>query len=263
VLAGGLAVLLRAFVEAAGGPFGPGDLLESYAGAGLQMGFLAGPFVVAGVLVAVPRRAVLYGAAVLAVLAVAPAVRPAPGDGRVLIGTGVWRETRPLTIDVSHPLAQGENADRINAALLAPIRTLIEETGDATRVTGTYTVVRNDAQVISVRYLTTWEGPHPGERAQAVTVDTATGRQLTALDIFTPAALSRAGRERLAAELRPLLPPGASANPAIVRVDGDFVEVNPGNGAVEFTFGRGYLCDACPAVTVRVPRERLPGLLRL
>ncbi|NUP77858.1 MAG: hypothetical protein HOV96_09975, partial [Nonomuraea sp.] len=94
------------------------------------------------------------------------------------------------------------------------------------------------------------------------TYDLRAGRALGVRDVFTPAALSRAGRLRLAAALRPLLPPGAVANPALGRADGDFAEVGLAPGAVEFTFGRGLLCPACPAVTVRVPEERLTGLLR-
>ncbi|NUR85330.1 MAG: hypothetical protein HOY71_14705, partial [Nonomuraea sp.] len=265
VLAGGLAVLLRAFVVAAGGPFGAGDFLEAYAGAGLQMGFAAGPFVILGVLTEVPRRVLLYGAAALAVVALAPAVRPSPGAGPVTVGAGVWHEERAdprQTIDVARPVTHGPGADRIDAALLAPVRALVAATPDATRVTASYVVTRHDDDVLSVRYLTRWEGPHPGERAQTAIYDLRAGRPLGVRDVFTPAALSRAGRERLAATLRPLLLPGAVANPSLLRVDGDFAEVGLAPGAVELTYGRGLLCPDCPAVTVRVPEKRLAGLLR-
>ncbi|TMR93428.1 hypothetical protein [Nonomuraea basaltis] len=249
VVAGGLAALVRE-------PFDPM--------AGLQMGFVAGPFAAAGLAVPIRRKPLLYAAVLLVVVTAAPAVRqPPPAPQQVVIGSAAWREQRPrLTIDVSYPRAAGEDVQRLNAALFAPVRERVEDALRGLRanpvatgaVTGTHLVVRNDAQVISVRYLMA------GEHRRALNYDVAAGRSLTVYDIFAPAALTPAGRRRLAEALRPFMPAGQ--DPRTVTVDNDRLLVNLGTGAVEFAFGRGYFCTGCAPFTVRVPHERLAGLLR-
>ncbi|RVX42455.1 hypothetical protein EDD27_5087 [Nonomuraea polychroma] len=229
--------------------------------AGLQAGFVAGPFVLAGMAVAAPPRKVLAaGAAVMIAVAAAPLVRGAPPA--FVITSATWREQRPrLTIDVTYPRASGGDARRVNAALFAPVRERVEDTLRELRanpaahgaVTGTHVVVRDDAQVISVRYLLA------GEHRRAVNYDVAEGRLLTVREIFAPVAFTPEGRRRLAAALRPLMP--ARQNPRTVTVDNERLLVNLGRGAVEFTFGRGYFCAGCEPFTVRASRERLAGLV--
>ncbi|MGN9842771.1 hypothetical protein ACTMTI_32065 [Nonomuraea sp. H19] len=230
---------------------------------GLQMGLVAGPFVVAGLVVTLRRKVLLCGAAALVLVAAAPLVRGTPARGEVLIRSATWHEARPrLTIDLSYPRAEGGDTERINAALIAPLTEIVEDTlrnlrasptatGD---VRGSYVVVRNDATAISVRYAIAGQG------GRAVTYDLAAGRALTVNDIFAPAALTPAGRRRLADVLRPLMPP--EQNPRTVSVDSERLLINLGKGAVEFTFGRDYFCTGCAPFTVRVPEDRLTGLLR-
>ncbi|MFG1708951.1 hypothetical protein ACFLIM_37730 [Nonomuraea sp. M3C6] len=229
---------------------------------GLQMGLVAGPFVVAGVVVAVRRKVLLYGGVVLVLMAAAPLVRGAPAREQVVLSPATWRETRPrLTIDVSYPRAEDGDVTRINAALMAPVRKVVEDTlrdlranqNATAHVRGTYVVVRNDTEVISVRYQLA------DEAGRAVNYDRVAGRTLTARDIFVPDAFSAAGRRRLADALRPLMP--RDQNPRTVTVDNELLLVNLGVKAVEFTFGRGYFCAGCEPFTVRVPSERLAGLL--
>ncbi|MGP3965564.1 hypothetical protein ACTWPT_57415 [Nonomuraea sp. 3N208] len=228
--------------------------------AGLQAGFVAGPFVVAGLAAPVPRKVLLAGAAVLVAVAAAPLVRGTPPA--FVITSATWREQRPrLTIDVSYPRASGGDARRVNAALFAPVRDHLDDTLRDLRanpaahgvVSGTHVVVRDDARVISVRYLLA------GEQWRAVTYDVAAGRELTVREIFAPVAFTPAGRRRLAAALRPLMP--ARQIPRTVSVDNERLLVNLGKGTVEFTFGRGYFCTGCEPFTVRASRERLAGLV--
>ncbi|WP_188188102.1 hypothetical protein [Nonomuraea sp. SYSU D8015] len=229
--------------------------------AGLQMGFLAGPFAAAGPVVPVRRKALLYAAAGLVVIAAAPAVRP-PAPEPVAIAAVSWREQRPrLTIDVSHPRATGRDARRINAALFAPVGERVRDTLRDVRenptaigvVTSTYVLVRSDAEIVSVRYLMN------GEHRRAVNYDLTAGRVLALSDIFTPDTFTPAGRRRLAGALRPLMPAGQ--NPRTVSVDNDRLLVNLGKDAVEFTFGRGYFCAGCEPFTIRASRQRLAGLV--
>ncbi|MDH2427000.1 hypothetical protein [Sphaerisporangium sp. TRM90804] len=293
VVAGGLVMLVRALLEAAllDGGFGPGDLVEAYSGVGWQMGLLAGIPVAVGVMMRpgwAPRGPVLrYGAALTLAVAAAPLARLAQDDGQVAIATATWRvEHRDpqLTVDVRHPLVQGGDAGergRIGAALSAPVRELVETTLEDYRrypprptpeggthttnsVTSRFTVVRDDSTVISIRYvsLVRTVGLRPREIGHAVDFDRAFGRTLTTRDVFTAAAFSRTGRERLAAALRPHLPPNLAASLGSVDVDDGLLQINLGRGAVEFTFGRPYFCNACETFTVRMPPERLPGLLR-
>ncbi|WP_326639229.1 hypothetical protein OIE67_11175 [Nonomuraea fuscirosea] len=121
-------------------------------------------------------------------------------------------------------------------------------------VTGGYTVVRNDAGVVSVRYALS------GEVGRAVTYGRAEGRVLEVRDLFVPAAFTPAGRRQLAGALRPLMPKGHV--PRTVSLDSDRLLVNLAPGAVEFAFGRDYFCAPCAPVTVRVPDARLTGLRR-
>ncbi|MFI6735593.1 hypothetical protein ACIBI9_21935 [Nonomuraea sp. NPDC050451] len=230
---------------------------------GLQTGLVAGPLVAAALVVPLRRKILLYGAALLVLVAAAPAVKGGPARERVALSPIAWREQRPrLTIDVSYPRARGADAERINAALAEPVREAVEQASRSLRadptatglVTATYVVVRNDADVISVRYMIA------GDAGRAVNYDRAAGRALAVQEIFVPAVLTPAGRRRLADALRPLMPP--PQNPRTVSVDNDRVLVNLGSGAVEFTFGRGYFCAACEPFTVRASRERLAGLLR-
>ncbi|MGI5289228.1 hypothetical protein ACQEVF_38625 [Nonomuraea polychroma] len=145
--------------------------------------------------------------------------------------------------------------------LFAPVRERVEDTLRELRanpsahgaVTGTHVVVRDDARVISVRYLLA------GEHWRAVNYDVAEARVLTVREIFAPVAFTPEGRRRLAAALRPLMP--ARQNPRTVTVDNERLLVNLGKGAVEFTFGRGYFCAGCEPFTVRASRERLAGLV--
>ncbi|TMR10041.1 hypothetical protein ETD86_41235 [Nonomuraea turkmeniaca] len=230
--------------------------------AGLQAGFAAGAFVVAGLAVAAaPRKVLPAGAAVLVAVAAAPLVRGTPPQA-FTVTSATWREQRPrLTIDVSYPRASGGDARRVNAALFAPIRERVEDTLRDLRadpaahgtVTGTHVLVRDDAQVISVRYLLA------GEQWRAVNYDVPAGRVLTVREIFTPVAFTPAGRRRLAAALRPLMP--ARQIPRTVSADNERLLVNLSRGAVEFTFGRGYFCTACEPFIVRASRERLAGLV--
>ncbi|MFI7129954.1 hypothetical protein ACIBQ1_29950 [Nonomuraea sp. NPDC050153] len=230
---------------------------------GLQTGLVAGPLVAAALVVPLRRKLLLYGAALLVLVAAAPAVKGSPARERVALSPVAWREQRPrLTIDVSYPRAQGPDAARIDAALAEPVREAVERASRDLRadpaatgaVTSTYVVVRNDADVISVRYMMA------GDVGRAVNYDRAAGRALAVQEIFAPAVLTPAGRRRLADALRPLMPP--PQNPRTVSVDNDRVLVNLATGAVEFTFGRGYYCAACEPFTVRASRERLAGLLR-
>ncbi|MET7331429.1 hypothetical protein [Nonomuraea sp. NPDC005650] len=230
---------------------------------GLQTGLVAGPLVAAALVVPLRRKLLLYGAALLVLVAAAPAVKGSPARERVALSPVTWREQRPrLTIDVSYPRAQGPDAARIDAALAEPVRAAVERASRDLRadpaasraVTSTYVVVRDDADVISVRYMMA------GDAGRAVNYDRAAGRALTVQEIFAPAAFTPAGRRRLADALRPLMPP--PQNPRTVSVDNDRVLVNLAAGAVEFTFGRGYYCAACEPFTVRASRERLSGLLR-
>ncbi|MDP4507999.1 hypothetical protein [Nonomuraea turcica] len=229
--------------------------------AGLQAGFVAGPFVVAGVAAPrPPRKILLAGGAVLVAVAAVPLARGAPPA--FVITSATWREQRPrLTIDISYPRASGGDARRVNAALFAPVRDLLEDALRDLRanpaahgsVTGTHVVVRGDAQVISVRYLLA------GEQWRAVTYDVAAGRTITVREIFAPVAFTPEGRRRLAAALRPLMP--ARQIPRTVTLDNERLLVNLGKGTVEFTFGRGYFCTGCEPFTVRASRERLSGLV--
>ncbi|MEV6038888.1 hypothetical protein AB0L65_47620 [Nonomuraea sp. NPDC052116] len=231
---------------------------------GLQTGLVTGPLVAVALMVPLRRKILLYGAALLVLVAAAPAVKGGPARERVALGPVAWREQRPrLTIDVSYPRAQGTDAARINAALAEPVREAVERTSRSLRadpaatglVTATYVVVRNDADVISVRYMMA------GDAWRAVNYDRALGRALAVQEIFTPAVLTPAGRRRLAGALRPLMPP--PQYPRTVSVDNERVLVSLATGgAVEFTFGRGYFCAACEPFTVRASRERLAGLLR-
>ncbi|HEX4812738.1 MAG TPA: hypothetical protein VFV66_08285 [Nonomuraea sp.] len=228
---------------------------------GLQAGFLAGPFAAAGLAAPVRRRILPYAAALLLVVAAAPAVRQPP-PGPLTIAPVTWREQRPrLTIDLSYPRATGPEAERVNGVLFAPVAGYV---GDALRglradaaarasVTASYVLVRNDAAVVSVRYLMA------GEHRRAVNYDVAARRTLTEYDIFEPVAFTPEGRRRLAAALRPLMP--ARQNPRTVSVDNERLLVNLGKGAIEFTFGRGYFCAGCAPFTVRAARERLAGLV--
>ncbi|MEV1176886.1 hypothetical protein [Nonomuraea sp. NPDC049784] len=230
---------------------------------GLQMGFVAGPLAAAALAVPLRRKILLYGAALLVLVAAAPAVKRGPARERVALSPVAWREQRPrLTIDVSYPRARGSDAARINAALAEPVREAVERTlrglradpGATGAVSATYVVVRNDADVISVRYMMA------GDAGRAVNYDRSAGRALAVQEIFAPAVLTPAGRRRLADALRPLMPP--RQNPRTVSVDNDRILVNLGTGAVEFTFGRGYFCDGCEPFTVRASSRRLAGLLR-
>ncbi|MBF8190290.1 hypothetical protein ITP53_32170 [Nonomuraea sp. K274] len=231
--------------------------------AGLQMGLVAGPFVVAGLVVTLRRKVLMYGAAVLVLVALVPLVRVAPAREQVLIRPATWQETRArLTIDASYPRAEGADVARVNAALFAPVQEAVEEVSRDLRanpaataeVRSTYVVVRNDAAVISVRYT------FPGRAGRAVNFDRAAGDTLTVHEIFAPAAFTPAGRRLLAGALRPLMPRGQ--DPRTVTADNERLLVNLGTGAVEFMFGRDYFCTDCAPFTVRVPRERLGDLLR-
>ncbi|MEV0385153.1 hypothetical protein [Nonomuraea sp. NPDC050643] len=254
VLAGGVAGGVAGVL--AGGAGGlPGAV-------GLRMGLVAGVFAVAGVAVTVRGRALVAGAVALVLVGAAPVLRGAPEP--VVIGSGFWRGAqRGLTVDVAYPRVAGGEAVRINAALAAPLR---EHVADALRehrrepgspaggqpgvVTGTYEVLRNDTEVISVRYVLT------GETGGAVTYDRRAARTLTVRDLFAPAAFTPAGRRRLAGALRPLMPQGQI--PRTVTADSDRLLVNLVPGGMEFAFGRDYFCVPCAPFTVRVPAGRLP-----
>ncbi|MEU8398965.1 hypothetical protein AB0C28_27535 [Nonomuraea sp. NPDC048892] len=257
--------------------------------AGFLLGLVAGPFAVAGVvagpLLAGRRRVLVVAGAVLLLVAAAPLVRRAPAGEPLTITTATWRARAPgLTVEISYPaVADGPDAARAGAALVAPVRTHVEEvlrrhredpsrapgpatgptatpaTGPTTTpttsaVTGGYTVVRNDAGVVSVRYALS------GEVGRAVTYGRAEGRVLEVRDLFVPAAFTPAGRRQLAAALRPLMPKGQV--PRTVSLDSDRLLVNLAPGAVEFAFGRDYFCAPCAPVTVRVLDARLAGLRR-
>jgi hypothetical protein len=234
---------------------------------GLQMGFLAGPFVVAGLVVTVRRKVLLYGAGVLVLVAAAPLVRGTPAREPVVLRTAAWHEVRPrLVIDVSYPQAEGGGAAHVNAALIDPIRTAVDGTLRGLRaqpessalVRSTYVVVRNDAAMISVRYsISKGAGQETG---RAVNYDLAGRRALTVRELFVPAAFTLEGRRRMAGAVRPYMPKGQ--NPRTVTVDNERLLVNRGAQTVELTFGRGYFCTGCAPFTVRVPAERLAGLLR-
>ncbi|UBU10084.1 hypothetical protein [Nonomuraea gerenzanensis] len=265
VLAGGIAVAGTSVVT--GGMSGTGGLGGEVGGvgvaAGLQLGLLAGPFAVAGVAVAVRRRVLLAGGVVLALVAAAPLVLKGGERVPLAVGTAVWRERLPgLTLDVSYPRVTGApDAARVNAALVAPVRAYVVEAlrrhrgapGARVALTGGYALVRNDANVISVRYALT------GELGRAITYDRHATRTLTVRDVFAPPAFTPTGRRRLADTLRPLIP--EHHDPRTVSVDSDRLLVNLAPAAVELTFGRDYFCAPCPPFTVRVPEERLPGLV--
>ncbi|MGP4103691.1 hypothetical protein [Nonomuraea sp. KM90] len=231
--------------------------------AGMQLGLVAGPFAVAGLVVAARRRVLLAGGVVLVLVALAPLVRGAPPREPVAVVPGAWRERLPgLVIDVSYPRARGgPDTARVDAALMAPVKAYVDEALRRHRegagpgaVTGSFVVVRADAEVVSVRYALA------GEIGRAVTYDVAAGEVLTVRDLFVPHAFTPAGRRQMADALRPLMPKGQ--NPRTVSVDSDRLLVNLAVGAVEFTFGRDYFCTPCSPFTVRVPDGRLTGLLR-
>ncbi|MEV5888872.1 hypothetical protein [Nonomuraea fuscirosea] len=237
--------------------------------AGLLLGLVVGPFAVAGVvagpLLAGRRRVLVIAGAVLLLVAAAPLVRRAPAGEPLTITTATWRTRAPgLTVEISYPVVAGaSDAARAGAALVAPVRAHVEELlrrhrEDPSRapgpVTGGYTVVRNDAGVVSVRYALS------GEVGRAVTYGRAEGRVLEVRDLFVPAAFTPAGRRQLAGALRPLMPKGQV--PRTVSLDSDRLLVNLAPGAVEFAFGRDYFCAPCAPVTVRVPDARLTGLRR-
>ncbi|GAA2209363.1 hypothetical protein GCM10009850_048210 [Nonomuraea monospora] len=214
--------------------------------------------------VAVPRKVLLGGGLALAVLAAAPLVLVTGERHPLTISTATWQERLPgLTIDVSYPrTTDAHDANRVSAALAAPVRAYVTEvlrrhrihpTTPTTTLTGGYALVRNDADLISVRYALT------GELGRAVTYDRRAGRTLTVRDVFTPQAFTPAGRRRLAEVLRPLTPKGH--DPRTVSVDSDRLLVNLAPGAVELTFGRDYFCVPCAPFTVRVPGDRLAGLV--
>ncbi|WP_155126525.1 hypothetical protein [[Actinomadura] parvosata] len=239
---------------------------------GLVVGLVAGPFAVAGVAVgvavAVPKKVLVAGGVVLALVAAVPLVVASQARGPLAFETAGWRERLPgVTIDVSYPRAAGAaDAARVNAALVAPVRAYVDEALRRHRrnpqagaaLTGSYVLVRNDAGLVSVRYALT------GELGRAVTYDRRAGRTLTVRDVFAPAAFTPAGRRRLADAVRPLVPKGLvpkDHSPRTVSVDGDRLLVALAPGAVELTFGRDYFCVPCAPFTVRVPDGRLPGLV--
>ncbi|WP_336214060.1 hypothetical protein [Nonomuraea sp. LPB2021202275-12-8] len=277
VVAGGLAMLIRAQAEAAWSRVPPGDLIEAYSGVGLQFGLIAGLPVAVGTLITVRRPVLLCGAAVLLVVALAPLARPAAGSEQITITAAHLRESRDprLTVDASYPLARGGDVTALNAALMAPIGEAVRESArinrdhppavpQDSRVTGAFEVVRNDTELVSVRYgiIREIEGLRPVESGYAVNYDRAAGRALTTREVFTPSAFSRAGRARLALAIRSHTARAEVANLESAGVDDALLLVNLGTSAVEFTFVRGYFCNACASFTVRMPPERLRGLLR-
>ncbi|GAA1683106.1 hypothetical protein GCM10009733_094500 [Nonomuraea maheshkhaliensis] len=260
---------------------------------GLVAGPFAVAGVVAGPLLAGRRRVLVVAGAVLLLVAAAPLVRRTPVGEPLTITTATWRARAPgLTVEISYPaVAGGPDAARAGAALVAPVRAHVEEmlrrsredpsrasspatgptpgptpqkstgptagptaTPTTSAVTGGYTVVRNDAAVVSVRYALS------GEVGRAVTYGRAEERVLQVRDLFVPAAFTPAGRRQLAGALRPLMPKGHV--PRTVSLDSDRLLVNLAPGAVEFAFGRDYFCAPCAPVTVRVPDARLAGLRR-
>ncbi|MEV0160817.1 hypothetical protein [Nonomuraea fuscirosea] len=176
--------------------------------------------------------------------------------------------TSPGTSGTTGPVTSGTTDPRTGPALARATGQAAGPTAGATTgttpgpatgsaaglVTGGYTVVRNDAGVVSVRYALS------GEVGRAVTYGRAEGRVLEVRDLFVPAAFTSTGRRQLAGALRPLMPKGHV--PRTVSLDSDRLLVNLAPGAVEFAFGRDYFCAPCAPVTVRVPDARLTGLRR-
>ncbi|TMR16669.1 hypothetical protein ETD86_24660 [Nonomuraea turkmeniaca] len=293
VVAGSLALGLRTVLGAwlSSSAMRAADRFETYIPLGPQLGLLTG--LAAGLTVSYLRRPVWLGkvprsrrlqaaygcAALLLVVGALPPMTPAAKPVRLELTTHTWRERHDderLSVNLSYPRIKGD--ERVNIELFAPLRARVEEmlreferypaTADS-ELTNSFAIVRSDNRLVSIRYALTLTGvgAHPAYFGDVVTVDVAARRALSKEEIFVPAIRSSAGMTRLASVIRTHLPDPRTAGllDALIRVDvaDPDLGVNLGSEAVQFTLFRGLVCYSCEPVTVRVPAERLDGLLRV